>query len=90
MGISRTVTIVNSKGLHARPSAIFVKLANRFQSRINISADDKKVDGKSIVGMMMLAVAQGTDIIIHTSGKDETEALNALCELVAAGFNEAD
>lgn len=90
MGTSRTVTIINSKGLHARPSANFVKLANRFQSKINISADNKKVDGKSIMGMMMLAAAQGSEIIIRANGKDETKALDALCALVAAGFGETD
>ncbi len=90
MGASRTVTVVNSKGLHARPSATFVKLANQFQSKINISADNKKVDGKSIMGMMMLAAAQGSEIIIRTDGKDEAEALNALCALITTGFGKTD
>ncbi len=88
MGTSRTVTIVNSKGLHARPSANFVKLANQFQSKINISADDKKVDGKSIMGVMMLAASQDSEIIICTDGRDEAEALDALCALVTTGFDE--
>lgn len=90
MGLSRTVTIVNARGLHARPSASFVKLANQFDCKINISSDDKHVDGKSIMGMMMLAAAKGSEIIIQTEGKDEDPAMHALCELVELGFHEQD
>lgn len=88
MGVSRAVTIVNAKGLHARPSAVFVKLANRFESAISIHAADKHVDGKSIMEIMMLAAAQGTDMTIHADGADQDRALDALCGLVEGGFDE--
>lgn len=88
MGISRTVTIVNSKGLHARPAASFVKLASTFDSKIHIRASDKHVDGKSIMGMMILAAVQGSQIEIHAEGSDESQAIESLSELVAQGFHE--
>ncbi len=88
MALSRTVTIVNSKGLHARPSASFVKLANTFASKIRVSHDDKHVDGKSIMGMMMLAAAEGSSLQIQVEGDDATDALDALCDLINQGFHE--
>jgi phosphocarrier protein len=88
MGASRTVTIINRKGLHARPAASFVKLASQFDCKIRIQEGDKNVDGKSIMGMMMLAASQGTQIIIRTEGKDETHAIESLSNLIAQGFNE--
>ena len=88
MGLSRTVTIVNRKGLHARPAANFVKLATQFDCKIRIRGGDKDVDGKSIMGMMMLAAAKGSQITISTEGKDEHEAIDSLSNLVAEGFNE--
>jgi len=88
MGVSRTVTIINRKGLHARPAASFVKLASKFDCKIRILEGDKNVDGKSIMGMMMLAASQGTQIVIRTEGKDETDAIESLSDLIAQGFNE--
>ena len=88
MGLSKTVTIINRKGLHARPAALFVKLANTFDCRIRIHEGEKNVDGKSIMGMMMLAASQGTQIIIDAEGTDASLALEALSNLVAEGFNE--
>jgi phosphocarrier protein len=88
MGLCRTVSIVNRKGLHARPAASFVKLASTFDCRIRIHTDDKDVDGKSIMGMMMLAASQGSQITINTDGTDEALALEQLVNLVAEGFNE--
>ena len=88
MGLSKTVTIVNRKGLHARPAAAFVKLANQFNSKIRIQEGEKNVDGKSIMGMMMLAASQGTQIIINADGTDESHAIEELSNLVAQGFNE--
>ena len=88
MGISRTVTIVNRKGLHARPAASFVKLASQFDCRIRIREGDRDVDGKSIMGMMMLAASQGAKITIDTDGQDELSAIDSLSNLVAEGFNE--
>lgn len=88
MGLSRTVTIVNRKGLHARPAASFVKLASQFDSKIRINDGNKDVDGKSIMGMMMLAASQGTQIVINADGSDEASAIDALTSLVNKGFNE--
>ncbi|HEY5733948.1 MAG TPA: HPr family phosphocarrier protein [Gammaproteobacteria bacterium] len=88
MGLSRTVTIVNRKGLHARPAASFVKLASKFDSKIRIQDGEKDVDGKSIMGMMMLAASQGTQIIINAEGNDEQQAVEELSSLVNQGFNE--
>jgi len=88
MGLSQTVTIVNRKGLHARPAATFVKLASTFECKIRIMAGEKDVDGKSIMGMMMLAASQGSQITISTEGTDEADAIESLVSLVAEGFNE--
>ena len=88
MGLSRTVTIINRKGLHARPAASFVKLASQFDSKIRINDGNKDVDGKSIMGMMMLAASQGTQIVINADGSDEAHAIDALTSLVNKGFNE--
>lgn len=88
MDVSRTVRIINSKGLHARPSASFVKLANTFSSRIHVSHDNKHVDGKSIMGMMMLAAEKDSQLLINAQGNDAADALDALCALVRQGFHE--
>ena len=88
MGVSRTVTIVNRRGLHARPAASFVKLAARFDSKIRIQDGEKDVDGKSIMGMMMLAASKGTQIVINAEGSDEQQAVEELSNLVNQGFNE--
>ncbi len=83
--IERVVTIANRVGLHARPAAEFVKLAGRFRADVKLSKDDLTVDGKSIMGVMMLAAEHGSSIIITTEGSDEEEAMAAL-----AGFLETD
>lgn len=88
MGIRRKVVIVNRKGLHARPAASFVKLASTFESKIRIKGDDKNVDGKSIMGVMMLAAAKGAQIEIQAHGADETLAIESLTDLVSKGFRE--
>lgn len=88
MGLSRTVTIVNRKGLHARPAASFVKLASQFDCKVRVREGDKDVDGKSIVGMMILAASQGAQITISADGEDERRAIDSLTDLVADGFNE--
>lgn len=88
MGISRKVTIVNRKGLHARPAAKFVKLASLFKSKIRVKGSDKDVDGKSIMGVMMLAAARGAKIEIIADGIDESKAIDSLTDLVANGFTE--
>ncbi len=82
------VTIVNVYGLHARPAAEFVKLANRFRSEILVKKGDLEVNGKSIMGVMMLAAEKGSQLEIRASGEDGEEAVRALVKLVADGFGE--
>jgi phosphocarrier protein len=83
-----SVTIVNRLGMHARPAALMVKTADRYRSQIWIRKDDLEVNGKSIMGVMMLAAEPGSSLHIRAQGPDETEALEALCRLVADKFNE--
>jgi phosphocarrier protein HPr len=85
---SREVTIVNKYGLHARPAAEFVKLANRFSAEITISKDDLDVSGKSIMGVMMLAAECGSSILLRAIGEDSEAAIDALSGLVASKFGE--
>ena len=83
------LTIPNEDGLHARPAAKFVKLANRYNCDIWVVKDDEEINGKSIMGLMMLAAAQGTVITVTTEGEDAEDALEKITELVTSGF-EAD
>ena len=85
----RSVQIVNKHGLHARPAAEMVKAASKFKSDITISRDDLEVNGKSIMGVMMLAAEYGATIMLKASGPDADEALDALSALVAARFGES-
>ena len=85
----RSVQIVNTHGLHARPAAEMVKAASRFKSDITISRDDLEVNGKSIMGVMMLAAEHGAIITLRASGPDADHALDALAALVAARFGES-
>jgi len=78
----RKVTVQNKTGLHARPAALFVQKANQFSSDIHIVKDNKDVSAKSIMGVMSLGVAQGTDILIRAEGEDAEQAVAALAELV--------
>ena len=83
------LTIVNPLGLHARAAARFVHAASGFTCRIRVSRPGREIDGKSIMGLLLLAAAQGTEITITADGHDEQQAIAALCELVQRGFNEA-
>lgn len=85
---STELTIANKYGLHARPAAEFVKLANRFASDVWVSKDDVEVNGKSIMGVMMLAAEHGSTIVVRARGDDAEQALDALRTLVAGGFGE--
>ncbi|MDQ8158313.1 MAG: HPr family phosphocarrier protein [Gemmatimonadota bacterium] len=85
----RLVQIVNKHGLHARPAAEMVKAASRFKSDITISRDDLEVNGKSIMGVMMLAAEFGATITLRATGPDADDALDALSALVAARFGES-
>jgi phosphocarrier protein len=82
------VEIKNKLGLHARPAAMFVQTANKFQSDVGVTKDGVEVNGKSVMGMMMLAAHKGSVIKIKVSGYDETYALNALKELFDKNFDE--
>lgn len=88
--VERTVTVSNRQGLHARPAAEFVKLASTFESEIFVQKDDLEVNGKSIMGVMMLAAEPGSTLHIHASGEDGEEAVDALVKLVESGFGEVD
>jgi phosphocarrier protein len=81
-------TIQNKLGIHARPAAQFVKMANRFKSEILVEKDGEEVDGKSIMGLMMLAAGHGSVIIVSAEGEDEEAALNAIGELIERKFEE--
>jgi phosphocarrier protein len=82
------VQISNRLGLHARAAAKFVHLATRFQSRIRVSRNQRVIDGKSIMGILLLAAPCGAAITISAEGPDEAEAVAELCKLVESGFGE--
>lgn len=84
----REIEIVNKLGLHARASAKLTQLASRFQSDVHIARNGRRVNAKSIMGVMMLAAGKGSKVTLETSGPDEDEAMNALCALVADCFGE--
>ena len=85
---SRTVEIVNKRGLHARASAKFVKLASTFDAEVRVSKDGQTVDARSIMGLMMLAAGPGASIEIQAEGAEAEPALAALAQLVANRFDE--
>ncbi|MDO5472425.1 MAG: HPr family phosphocarrier protein [Akkermansia sp.] len=87
--ITKKLTILNKLGIHARPAAQFVRVASRFAADVTVEKDDESVDGKSIMGLMMLAVGCGAEIIVTVEGDDEAAAMAALEELVAGKFGEA-
>jgi len=86
--IERQATIVNQEGLHARPAARIVRLASSFDCDIEISKDGVDVNGKSIMGVMMLAAEFGSAITIRADGPAAEQAVEALAQLVASGFGE--
>lgn len=83
------VEIVNRAGMHARPASEFVRLAGRFRSHVTVARDGMEVNGKSIMGVLMLAAEQGSKLSIRTEGDDAREAIEALADLVRRGFEEA-
>ncbi|TYP56709.1 HPr family phosphocarrier protein [Thermosediminibacter litoriperuensis] len=84
----KTVLVKNKTGLHARPAAMFVQTANKFKSEIFLEKEGKRVNAKSIMGVMSLAVSQGTTVTISAQGDDEKEAVEALVELIESKFGE--
>ena len=87
--MTKECVIRNRLGLHARAAAKFVHTATRFTSHIRVSREGRTMDGKSIMGILLLAAAHGTTITISADGPDEADAVDALCALVASGFGEA-
>lgn len=86
--VTRSVQVTNALGLHARAAARFVHLATRFSSQIRVGRETKVMDGKSIMGILLLAAARGTSLTISADGPDEMSALESLVELVESGFGE--
>jgi len=85
---ARSVIVVNQLGMHARAAAKFVHLAAKFQSHVRVAKDSREMDGKSIMGLLLLAAARGTTIRISAEGGDEQDAVAALADLVQTGFGE--
>ena len=87
--VVRSVRIVNALGLHARPAAAFVRIAGRHACQIFVQKDDLEVNGKSIMGMMMLAAEAGSELVIRTEGEGAEQAAEDLVALVQSGFGES-
>ena len=88
--ITKDFTISNKLGLHARPSAQVTQVASRFSSEVWISKNGRRVNAKSIMGVMMLAAGQGSVLSVEAEGPDEAMAVDAIGELIATGFGELD
>ena len=87
---NRTVEIVNPAGMHARPAAQFVQLAGRFAADIRLEKDGLEVNGKSIMGVLMLAAAMGSELVLSATGDDAEDAVDALSDLIGRGFEEVE
>ena len=85
---SREVIITNSSGLHARPATFFIQKANCYKSTILVEKDDRKVNAKSLLGVLSLGIAKGMTVNIIADGQDEDAALDGLVSLINSGFNE--
>jgi len=85
---TKEITVSNKLGIHARPAALFVKTANRFACDIFVEKDGEKINGKSIMGLMMLAAGQGSKLRIRAEGPDAAQALIDIEELIQSRFNE--
>ena len=86
--ITKKTTIVNKLGLHARPSALLVSTAAKYQSEVFFTKDDLRVNGKSIMGVMMLAAEMGSQVLVEVDGADENEAIEAIVKVIESGFGE--
>lgn len=86
--LNRCFTIKNRLGLHARAAAQFVQTANKFSSEVTLIKDDVEVNGKSIMGILLLAAPKGTDVSVAVDGADEHEAMEMIAELIEDGFGE--
>ena len=85
---NRSFTIINRLGLHARAAAQFVQTANKFSSEVKLIKDDIEVNGKSIMGILLLAAPKGTDISVSVEGNDEVQAMDMISALIEDGFGE--
>ncbi len=86
--ISKTVVVQNQVGLHARPATFFIQKSNEFKSSIWVEKDDRRVNAKSLLGVLSLGITKGTEITIVTDGTDEKEAIDALESLVESNFSD--
>ena len=86
--VKKDVTITNNIGLHARPATFFIQKANSFKSSIWIEKDDRKVNAKSLLGVLSLGIAKGMTVALIAEGQDEADAIDGLVELVQTGFAE--
>lgn len=87
--ISRSVTIKNSVGLHARPATFFIQKANSYKCSIWVEKEDCRVNAKSLLGVLSLGISEGTTITLIADGNDESSAIDGLCALVDSGFSES-
>jgi len=88
--ITRTVIIANKLGLHARPAALLVTVATRYASDVFLTKDSLRVNGKSIMGVMMLAAEKGSELMVEVNGPDEERAIEEIVRVVESGFGEND
>jgi phosphocarrier protein len=88
--LKQTLTIVNKLGLHARAATKLVKLASSFESAVQVKRKQREVNGKSIMGVMLLAASKGCDIELLVNGDDETSAMSNLSDLIKSGFGEEE
>ena len=86
--VSREVTINNNVGLHARPATFFIQKANSYKSSIWVEKDDRRVNAKSLLGVLSLGIVKGMTITLHADGADEAEAIEGLTTLIDTGFSE--
>ena len=89
LDLTEEMVIVNSMGLHARPAAKLVQTVLQFQSDVQVSVNGQRVNAKSIMGLLTLAAAQGTQMTVTAQGPDAEQAMNAVRELIASGFGES-
>ena len=88
--LQQEVEIINKLGLHARASAKLTQVAGRFKANVWVSRDGRRVNAKSIMGVMMMAAAKGSTLVVETEGPDEQEAMAAVTRLIASGFEEGE
>ncbi|PYJ85989.1 MAG: HPr family phosphocarrier protein [Verrucomicrobia bacterium] len=88
MKIEKEITIINRLGLHARPAAMFVRISSRYRSEVWVEKEGEQINGKSIMGLMMLAAGQGSKLTIRCEGPDADKAMEELEELIRKKFNE--